>query len=326
MTPMSRLSPLEFRRAHVPGAPLTAAGGGVMGDTIERDGAPRAGASFRLLCSVAVLLTATGCASAPMDQAGTLVSYDRLTPSDGLLAHSRLWVSKNEILAAKSVRIAPTVFAATSGEAAWSQKQRSLVANAVDRSLCLGLSNRFEVVPLTETADLTVHAVITHAAATNQAMAGVSRVVALAPTVFLPGVPAPVPRIPIGLGSLSLEAEARDASGAQKAAIVWARGADSFTNAPRVASEGDAYELAASFGADFSKLLVTGVSPFWKLPSLPSTQSVGVFFGGAPKSVACEAFGRDPGVVGFIAERVGAPPDWTDKGAAPAQPAISSSN
>ena len=29
-------------------------------------------------------------------------------------------------------------------------------------------------------------------------------------TILLPGVPVPIPRIPIGLGSLSLEAEARN--------------------------------------------------------------------------------------------------------------------
>ena len=38
--------------------------------------------------------------------------------------------------------------------------------------------------------------------------------------------------------------------------------------------------------------------------------------GGAPKEAACEAFGRAPGIAGMIAERVGMPPDWTDKGAA----------
>jgi hypothetical protein len=38
---------------------------------------------------------------------------------------------------------------------------------------------------------------------------------------------------------------------------------------------GDAYDLAASFGDDFSKLLVTGASPFKTMPSPPSMQRVG---------------------------------------------------
>lgn len=57
---------------------------------------------------------------------------------------------------------------------------------------------------------------------------------------------------------------------------------------------GDAYDLAASFGDDFSKLLVTGASPFKTLPSPPSMQRVGSQLGGAPKESACEAFGRGP--------------------------------
>jgi hypothetical protein len=278
--------------------------------------ARRTRGKFRFVGSLALLLVMMGCATAPMEQGGTLASYDKLTPSDGLLAHSRLWVDKDDILAAKTARIVPTAFTDTTG-AALSAKQRGLLANAVDRSLCLGLSERFEVVSSDQTADLTVHAVVTHLAPTNPTAAGVSKVASLAPKILLPGVPVPVPRLPIGLGSLTLEGEARDRNGAEKAAMIWARGANSFTDAPRMSSDGDAYNLATSFGGDFSKLLVTGSSPFGKPPSLPSAQSIAVFMGGKPKNVACEAFGRDPGVLGLVAGSVGAPPDWTDKGAAP---------
>jgi hypothetical protein len=122
-------------------------------------------------------------------------------------------------------------------------------------------------------------------------------------------VPVPVPalRIPIGLGGLALEAEAVDRTGSQKAAMVWARGADSITSRPRVSSAGDAYDLAASFGADFSKLLVTGATPFKTLPSPPSMQRVGSLLGGAPKESVCEAFGRSPGVAGFVGSAMGLP-------------------
>lgn len=71
----------------------------------------------------------------------------------------------------------------------------------------------------------------------------------MAPSILLPSVLVPVPRIPIGLGSLSVEAEARDPRGNQNAAMVWGRGADSFTSAARVSSDGDAYDLATEFGA-----------------------------------------------------------------------------
>lgn len=258
---------------------------------------------------------AAGCASAPLDRAGSLGSYENLTPSDGLLTRSLLNINKEDVLAAKTVRIVPTTFSASAQGAPFTAEQRGLITNAVDRTLCSGLSERFDVVAPTEPADLTVHAVVTHVAATDPAAAGLSKVASVAPSILLPGVPVPVPRIPIGLGSLSLEAEARDPSGTQKAAMIWGRGANSFTSSPRMAREGDAYDLAAAFGADFSRLLVTGASPFGKLPAAPSVGNLGAFLGGKPKHAACEAFGRSPGVAGMVAQRIGLPPDWTDKGA-----------
>ncbi|OCK55427.1 DUF3313 domain-containing protein [Bradyrhizobium sp. LMTR 3] len=269
------------------------------------------------------LLTA-GCATAPLDRAGSLATYDNLKTSDGVLTKSVVHVDKDDVLAAKTVRIAETRFstAAVAG-ASFTEDQRRLMGNAVDRALCFGLSDRFQIVGSTDPADLVVHAVITRAAPTDPTAAGASKVVSVVPSILLPGVPVPVPRIPIGLGSLSVEAEARDPRGRQKAAIVWGRGANSFTSAGRVSTDGDAYDLAGAFGADFSKLLVTGSTPFGAGPSLPSAQSLNTALGGAPKQVACEAFGRSPGVAGMIGERIGLPPDWTDKGGAapPAQAA-----
>jgi hypothetical protein len=128
-------------------------------------------------------------------------------------------------------------------------------------------------------------------------------------------VPIPTPRIPIGLGGLAVEAEAFDQAGRQQAAMIWARGADAFTSKPKVSTAADAYDLASSFASDFSKLLVTGSSPFQTLPSLPSVHSISAMFGGPPKEAACEVFGRGPGVAGLIGGFVGLPPEWTDKGA-----------
>ena len=97
--------------------------------------------------------------------------------------------------------------------------------------------------------------------------------------------------------------------------MIWARGANSFTSAPRVSSDGDAYDLASAFGDDFGKLLVTAESPFGKVSAPPSIDSLKASLGGAPKQAICEAFGRAPGLPGMIGERIGLPPDWTDRGA-----------
>jgi hypothetical protein len=40
-----------------------------------------------------------------------------------------------------------------------------------------------------------------------------------------------------------------------------------------------------------------------------------VRLGGAPKYVACEAFGRFPGITGIAGQGLGLPPAWTDSGA-----------
>jgi Protein of unknown function (DUF3313) len=250
-----------------------------------------------------------------------LSSYEGLAPSNGILTHARLGVSRNDVLAARTVRIVPTSFSAAASAAGLSDTQRHLVSNAIDRAMCIGLSDRFHIVPADAPAELTVHAVITHVGLTDATMAGASRVASVgasvAEKVFLPyPLPVPVPRIPLGLGGLAVEAEARDRGGRQKAAMVWARGADAFTSKPKLSKAGDAYDLAKAFAVDFSKLLVTAASPFNMLPSLPSLHSVNALLGGAPSEVACAVFGRDPGVPGMIGDTIGLPPEWTDHGAA----------
>lgn len=246
-----------------------------------------------------------------------------MSDANGLVTRSQIRVNKKDLLAAKTIRIASTVFPARTG-VELTEKERRLVANAVSRELCLRLSERFRIVSSDDDADLTVQATVTHATPTSPTAAGASKALSIAKTVALPGVPVPVPRLPVGLGSLSVEAEARDFAGFQKAAIVWARNANSISNSARVANEGDAYDLAADFGADFAKLVATGESPFGGVPALPPMDTIPVRLGGAPKYVACEAFGRFPGLTGFAGQGLGLPPAWTDSGAkdnpAPASP------
>lgn len=278
------------------------------------------GGRLNSLWSLAALLAAGGCATVPFEQGGSLTSYKSLESSDGILTRARISVDKDELLAAKTVRIAPTSFSEPASRAGLSELQRNMVANAIDRSMCIALADRFHVVTTGEPADLSVHAVIIYVGLTDETAAGVSRAasvgISVVEKVFMPApVPIPTPRIPIGLGGLAVEAEAVDQTGRQRAAMIWARGADAFTSKPKVSTAGDAYDLASSFASDFSKLVVTGSSPFRTLPSLPSVHSVSAMFGGPPKEVACEAFGRGPGVPGLLGGLVGLPPEWTDKGA-----------
>jgi hypothetical protein len=283
------------------------------------------GCAFRKIVHPCLALLLAGCATAPLEPAGSLVSYDSFAPSDGVLTKTRLKVNRDALLIAKSVRILPTTLVGAAARADMTETERRLVSNAIDRALCVGLSERFEVVPTAEPADLTIRAVVAYVGVTDKIAAGGSRVASLATSIvtklLVPyPMPVPTPRIPIGLGALSVEAEALDRVGIQQAAMLWARGADAFTTKPKVSAAGDAYDLATAFGNDFSRLVVTANDPIKALPSVPSLQRIGFNLGAPPKYAACEAFGRSPGVAGMVGDAVGLPPDWTDKGAAKEPP------
>lgn len=257
---------------------------------------------------------AGGCATASLDEAGALSSYAGLGRSDGMLTQSRIAVDKSAVLGAKTVRLIPTSFVGRAAGVPLTPDQRQLIANAIDRSLCVGLSERL-IVLRSGPADLTVRAFVSQIMPTNEYAAAASKAASIAKSVLLPDIPGPTLRLPIGLGSLSVEAEATGAGGEQRAAMIWGRGANALFGTTRVSAAGDAYEFASAFGDDFSTLLVTGESPFGKMPGLPSGERLRAMAGGAPKQAVCEAFGRSPGVTGLIGGIVGAPPEWTDRGA-----------
>jgi len=266
---------------------------------------------LKMICLHALTASVSGCATAQLETSGSLASYNDLAPADGITTKSKMRVDKAGVLGARSVSIVPTSFSQAASRAALTDKQRRVIANAVDRSVCIGLSDRFNVVPSGQPADLTVHVTVTRVTVTDAGVAGAAKVASAAPMFISAGFPIIVPRIPYGMGGLSVEAEARDIQGQQKAAFVWGRDADMLTSKPRVAASGDAYDLADEFGADFSKLLITGENPFDKKLSVPSMQRVNSAFGGKPKYAACDAFGRT-GIPAFIGGKMGAPPEWND--------------
>ena len=256
------------------------------------------------------------CASAPLVQGLTLSSYDGLAPSDGMITKSRIHVNKEQVLAAKTINIIPATFSASAAPKLTDQ-QRSLVANTVNRAMCVSLSDRFQVVPPGTPADLTVRAVVTQATETDEVAAGLSVVASVGSNFVDIGAPVPIPRIPIGLGNLSIEAEAVDSFGRQQAAMLWGKGATALFSSPKISKASDAYDLAAAFGDDFGYLLVKGKSPFGGFdPNLPSWQKINSSVGLAPKHAACESFGRAPGLMGVVGNQIGLPPEWTDSGAA----------
>ncbi|TLX14447.1 DUF3313 domain-containing protein [Rhizobium sp. MHM7A] len=271
--------------------------------------------AFSLALPLALAVAAAGCSSVPLKESGTLTSYSHLGPAKGKLSKSRVYVDGLSLAPIKTVAIEPTSFAFSAASRVKSLADRAMVSNALDRALCISLSDRYQMVAPGQQADLTIRSVVTDIVPTNKTMAGVSTVVTVGTGLALP---VGVPRLPVGLGGLAVEAEAVDKSGAQRAAMVWARGANSLQNNPRVSEVGDAYGLAAKFSSDFSRMLVSGKEPKGLDLRLPSRQRMKSWLGGKPKYVACDAFGREPGLVGAVAAKYGAPPQWTEKKPKPA--------
>ena len=258
---------------------------------------------------IALALPACGCANVPLQQGEALSSYRNLQSADGKITKSKIMIDPAALSAAKSIRIIPTTASAATVATVGKPADLKLVSNAIDRAMCIALSDRFQVVGDDQPADLTVRASIVDIYSTDKVAAGVSTVTSLGTSV----VGAGLPRLPIGLGGLDVEAEAVAPDGTQKAAMIWSRGADSFTTPARVSSVGDAYALAWTFGDDFGTMLSKGRSPFEGMGSLPSAQALWAKIGGENKYPACEHFGRAPGLIDAIGSKFGVPPEWTDR-------------
>lgn len=270
---------------------------------------------------VSALLGATlllsACATAPLTQSGALTSYAGLQQSDGVTTKTKQRVERRAVLAARTARLVPTAVAGSAAASGLTAEQLALVSNAIDRALCSDLSRRLIMVGPEQPADIVVAAVITSIAKTDTTAAGASVVTSIGGQVAgaVTGIPLPVPRLPIGMGSLSVEGEAKDQAGRQVAALVWARGADALMTKPRVAEEGDAHTLAAHFASDFAKLIVVGSDPIADPTPLPPTlQGINEYLGAEAKHAACRQFGRNPGLGDTLGSSIGLPPSWTDGG------------
>ncbi len=277
----------------------------------------------RLVAASAVMFALSACGTVLLNDVGSLSRYDRLRASTEASTTARLYADAGALAGTKTVRIIPTQFpAAVAGAAGISEAERRLVANNADRALCYELSLRYDVVS-SRNADLTVRAQVTRIDQTGLIGAGATIGTSAAVTVagqvgigFAEGLGRiPIPRVPIGLGSLTVEAEALDRRHEQRAAMVWGGAANSFTSQPRYSRISDAYDLAGDFGQDFGFYLATGEDPFKAALTLPNWDRIRVTtLGEAPLDPDCEAYGRAPGVDGILTDYIGLPPDYSDKG------------
>jgi hypothetical protein len=231
--------------------------------------------------------------SLPLVRSGTLTCYNQISPAKDKFTKSRTFVDAQGLATVRTVAILPTTFSFNAASRIKTDQDRSLVTNAFDRAVYVALGDKYQLVPGEQPADLTVRTVVTGIVPTNKTVTGVSTAVSLGSSAVLP---VGIPRLPAGL-----------------AVVVWSKGANSITNNARVSEVGDAYSLAATFGKYFSRMLMTGKEPNGLDLSLPSAQRMNSALGGKPKYATCDSFGRSPGLAGVVADKFGAPPQWTDK-------------
>ncbi|MFS8048958.1 DUF3313 domain-containing protein [Rhizobium sp. BR 314] len=259
-----------------------------------------------------ILAVTSGCSSVPLKEGGMLSSYGNLGAPKGKFSKSRVFLDKDKLKDVKKVAIWPTTLTLAAGSRIPNPKDRLLVSNSIDRAICFAMSEKYQIVPIGGSPDLTVKAVITDIVPTQPTVAGAATAISIGSSIALP---VQIPRLPLGLGGLAVEAEALDGAGVQRAAILWSRGANSITNKARISKVGDAYDLAAAFGSEFSRMIIAGKEPGGLNIRLPSFYEIRTGIGGKPGSPLCESFGRSPGVIGALGASFGAPPSWTDKGA-----------
>ncbi|MBE7245341.1 MAG: DUF3313 domain-containing protein [Actinomycetospora chiangmaiensis] len=293
-----------------------------------RSSRPHRRALSRVLAAAALLSGVAACGTVLLNDTGSLTRYDRLRKSTSTATEARLYVDRPALQRARTVRIIPTAFPPNvEGSAPLTAADRRLIANAADRALCFDLSLRYDIVTSRD-ADLTVRAQVTRVEPTNLIGAGGTIAGSAGVTVasqlgvgFAEGLGRiPIPRLPIGLGSLTVEAEALDRRHEQRAAMVWGGAANSFTSQPRFSPASDPYDLAGDFGQDFGYLMATGDDPFTAPNTLPTWDRIRVtILGEAPLDPDCAAYGRAPGIDGMLTDYIGLPPEYGDKG--PAVPA-----
>jgi hypothetical protein len=181
--------------------------------------------------------------------------------------------------------------------------ERSLVLNALMRSICSDMSRKFEIVEAADMPDTyRMRMGVSRIAATGKIGATVGNI-----TSFV--IPVVGLRPPIGLGGLTVEFELVEPNGTQAAAMVWSRSADmvSQTSASRI---GDAYGFTSEASSSFANLITRPTG------ARRASQALGVRLPGNRSDEACAKYGREAGRIAsaFSALAIPLPPEMTDKG------------
>jgi hypothetical protein len=204
----------------------------------------------KTLLAAALSLGLAACVTKPTTESGFIADYGKLAaPTQQGAATQRVFADPAALGGVKRVAIAPTEIR-TPATGAFTVEQLVPIAAEIDRQLCLELAERFEIASGDDPAALQVRAAITNVSKTG----ATSSVISAAASRAIPG-PGSL-RLPVGLGGLAAEMEARvGVDGPLAAQLAWSRRAQIAMDQGSLSPIGDAYQAAEPFADSVGKLL-----------------------------------------------------------------------
>lgn len=224
----------------------------------------------------------SACVTKPTTESGFLSDYSRLSaPTQEGAANVRAFADAEKLAGVTRVVIAPSALKLPE-DAGFADGALAPLLSEMDRQLCRELAERFEIAK-DDPAALHVRAAITGVTRTGAA----SSVISAAASRAIPG-PGSI-RLPVGLGGLAAEMEARvGAAGPLAAELSWSRRAQLVLDQGSVSAIGDAHQMIEPFADKVGALLTP---PDLQSPRAIGDQCPGITAGDVGRGIAGRALG-----------------------------------
>ena len=215
---------------------------------------------LRILGLSSLLAILSACASAPRVESDPLAIDKPLeTVAENPDRRVSRFIDREGVAAATAFALPDIVLRLPAETAGIDDRQLDLLGNALNRSLCQRLGQYLLAEADASPEALRIEAALTGITPTSKTAAGLSAAV----DVFVPG---PF-RIPVGMGSIALDARASRADGTV-VLMRWAKGANPLFNSAKVSTIGDAYALLDTFAKEFTYWLVQDADGNGRRPKL----------------------------------------------------------
>lgn len=255
---------------------------------------------LKMTSSFIVFGLLTACSTIPKSNVN-LSNYSNLNEAKGIVAKYQTYSNMDKLNAYKKIKIDPTIIKQDvldkSGDA-----RLDLVANLIDRELCLRLAQTYEILDSVDNETLSMKVFITEFEPTGKIASAISG-----------AIPVPI-RIPSGLGKLSAETEILTPNNEQALAFTWSQKADMIVSNGGMSKISDAYDFAGSFASQAGNL----ASPQDKKTKTADKDQIETNkqIVEMRQKICTDKYGKSQKTKGFISSLspVGIPPESYDSG------------